>query len=67
MAKLNGKGPEEKGPQTGRGLGRCTGQNKTSCSEYTLGEGMGKRRKAGLHIEETSIIKQKRNENSSTN
>ena len=46
MPRLNGTGPEGKGPKTGRKLGRCkepedlTGKNK-------LGTGLGKRRKSG--------------------
>jgi hypothetical protein len=46
MPKMNGTGPEGKGPKTGRGLGRC---KKTSPEELKkkLGEGMGKRRKSG--------------------
>lgn len=46
MPKLNGSGPEGKGPKTGRGLGKC---KKTSFEELfeRLGKGMGKRRKAG--------------------
>jgi hypothetical protein len=26
MANRNGKGPQEKGPKTGRGLGKCEGE-----------------------------------------
>ncbi len=45
MSKMNGTGPEGKGPKTGRGLGRC---KKTSPEELNkkLGKGMGKRRKS---------------------
>lgn len=46
MPKLNGTGPEGKGPKTGRGLGEC---EKKSFKELLqkLGKGMGKRRKSG--------------------
>jgi len=46
MPKMNGTGPDGKGPKTGRGLGRC---RKTSQEEISsdLGKGMGKRRKTG--------------------
>ncbi len=50
MARLNGKGPEEKGSATGRGLGNCGGNRKVSSERYQLGQGMGKRRKAGLIV-----------------
>ncbi len=46
MPKLNGTGPEGKGPKTGRGLGEC---RKNSFEELwrKLGKGLGKRRKSG--------------------
>ncbi len=46
MPKLNGTGPEGKGPETGRGLGKC---KKNSFEELLkrLGKGLGKRRKSG--------------------
>lgn len=46
MPKLNGTGPEDKGPQTGRGLGKC---EKHPFEELLqkLGKGLGKRRKSG--------------------
>ena len=46
MPKLNGTGPEEKSPKTGRGLGKC---EKHSFEELMqkLGKGLGKRRKSG--------------------
>lgn len=46
MPKLNGTGPDGKGPKTGRGLGKC---EKRSFEEklQKLGEGQGKRRKSG--------------------
>ena len=46
MPQLNGKGPESKGPKTGRGLGLC----KKDLEEEDiakLGLGQGKRRKSG--------------------
>jgi len=30
MARLNGKGPREKGPRTGRGLGKCKPVKKSN-------------------------------------
>ncbi len=48
MARLNGKGPEGKGSGTGRGLGNCFGNKNITPGMYQLGQGMGKRRKAGL-------------------
>jgi len=47
MARLNGKGTEEKGPETGRRLGKCY-RKDSSDNQFQLGQGMGKRRKAGL-------------------
>jgi hypothetical protein len=46
MARMNGTGPEGRGPRTGRGLGKC---KKISEDEALnkLGKGMGKRFKAG--------------------
>jgi len=46
MPKLNGTGPEGKGPETGRKLGKC---EKRSFDDLwqKLGKGMGKRRKSG--------------------
>jgi hypothetical protein len=45
MPKLNGTGPEGKGPKTGRGLGKC---EEKSLDEQLqkLGKGLGKRRKS---------------------
>lgn len=48
MARLNGKGPEEKGTGTGRGLGKCIVKNDEIKRSTQLGIGMGKRRKAGM-------------------
>jgi len=47
MSTLNGKGPENKGTEEGRKLGKC--YNKTNGEEafYQIGQGMGKRRQAG--------------------
>ncbi|HJZ40059.1 MAG TPA: DUF5320 family protein [Bacteroidales bacterium] len=46
MARMNGTGPEKKGPLTGRGLGNC---RKVSTGEAVekLGTGIGLRRNAG--------------------
>ena len=59
MPQLNGTGPEMKGEQTGRGMGKCrkveinealeklgTGMGKRR--HYGGGQGQGKRLKAGL-------------------
>ncbi len=46
MPQLDGTGPERKGEQTGRGLGRCRNVPKEEAFEK-LGKGMGLRRKAG--------------------
>jgi hypothetical protein len=46
MPKMNGTGPEGKGPETGRGLGRCK-KKSLEKSGHQLGKGMGKRRKSG--------------------
>lgn len=40
MAHLNHRGPEEKGPKTGRKLGLCKLNDKEK-PEFKLGEGMG--------------------------
>ena len=46
MPKLNGTGPDGKGPKTGRSLGKC---EKRPFEELLqkLGKGLGKRRKSG--------------------
>ena len=46
MPQMNGTGSEGKGPQTGRGLGKC---KKNSAEELLskLGKGLGKRRQTG--------------------
>lgn len=45
MPQLNGKGPESKGPKTGRALGLCKKDlNETDLEK--LGKGLGKRRKS---------------------
>jgi len=46
MPKMNGTGPEGKGPKTGRGLGRCK-KNSTEELISKLGKGEGKRRNSG--------------------
>ncbi|MBN2486968.1 MAG: DUF5320 family protein [Bacteroidales bacterium] len=42
---MNGKGPEGKGPGTGRGVGKCRKHTTGELNEK-LGTGMGKRRKS---------------------
>jgi hypothetical protein len=46
MAKMNGTGPEGKGPKTGRGLGKCK-KNSSEEEIKKLGKGLGMRRKSG--------------------
>lgn len=46
MPQLDGTGPEKKGTQTGRGLGKCRDVPKEEALEK-LGKGMGLRRKSG--------------------
>ena len=46
MPQLDGTGPEKKGTQTGRGLGRCKSVSIDDALEK-LGKGMGLRRKNG--------------------
>ena len=48
MARLNGKGPENNGSGTGRSLGNCSKNPEKNSRQYKLGQGMGKRRKAGI-------------------
>ena len=48
MPRLNGKGPEDKGQGTGRSLGNCFINPEKKSIQYKLGQGMGKRRKAGI-------------------
>ena len=48
MPKLNGKGHENKGSGSGRRLGNCHENKEQSTEQYHLGQGMGKRRKAGI-------------------
>jgi hypothetical protein len=46
MARLDGSGPENRGSQTGRGLGCC--RKATAVEEHqNLGQGLGLRRNAG--------------------
>ena len=45
MSGLNGRGPEDKGPKTGRGLGNCRKPND-KIVVGSLGKGLGKRRKS---------------------
>lgn len=43
MSKLDGKGPEGKGSQTGRKLGKCSKATEDEKLQQ-LGKGMGKKR-----------------------
>ena len=47
MSKLNRKGPEEKGPGTGRKLGKCFIKDKDDDVSVQKDVGMGKKRKVG--------------------
>ena len=47
MANMNGKGPDNNGSKSGRGLGKCVKIDGEKKPTYVLGIGMGKRRKAG--------------------
>ena len=46
MPKMNGTGPEGKGPKTGRRLGRCK-KNTSEELQSKPGKGPGNRRQAG--------------------
>lgn len=46
MPQMDGTGPEKKGAQTGRGLGKCKEVADKEAIEK-LGKGMGLRRKTG--------------------
>lgn len=46
MPKLNGTGPDGKGPETGRGIGTCHPVPEEEKLQK-LGKGMGQRRKTG--------------------
>lgn len=46
MPRMNGTGPDGKGPKSGRGLGRCK-EEIDEKDKSKLGKGQGKRRKAG--------------------
>jgi hypothetical protein len=46
MPQMDGTGPETKGSQTGRGLGKCRNVPDIEALEK-LGKGLGLRRKAG--------------------
>ncbi|MBN1788846.1 MAG: DUF5320 family protein [Bacteroidales bacterium] len=46
MAQMDGKGPQNRGAATGRGLGRCRKISEEETDEK-LGKGMGLRRRAG--------------------
>ena len=46
MSRMNGKGPEDKGERTGRGLGPC-GKIPDNEAFQKLGKGLGLRRRSG--------------------
>lgn len=46
MPKLDGKGPEGQGSQTGRKLGNCSNATDEEKLQH-LGKGMGKKRNSG--------------------
>jgi hypothetical protein len=46
MPQMDGTGPEKKGSQTGRGLGKCRTVTDAEAIEK-LGKGLGLRRKSG--------------------
>jgi hypothetical protein len=46
MPRMDGTGPEGKGPRSGRKLGRCT-QATDEERMQTLGKGMGRKRQSG--------------------
>jgi len=46
MPQMNGKGPEGKGPKTGRELGKCITDSSVE-ERKKLGKGLGKRLKSG--------------------
>lgn len=48
MTGLNGNRPENKDSGSGRGLGDCCKSKEQSTDKYRLGQGMKKRRKAGI-------------------
>jgi hypothetical protein len=48
MSALNGKGPENNGIEKGRKLGNCRMESNNSETRFSLGQGLGKRRQAGL-------------------
>jgi len=53
---MNGTGPEGKGPQTGRALGKCHTKSSEEVFEK-LGTGMGLKRKAGGGLGEGKRLK----------
>lgn len=44
MSRLNGNGPDGKGPKTGRGLGNCIQNSSKDSARFGIGQ--GKRRRA---------------------
>ncbi|GEM_PF-1789179 len=63
MSELNGKGPNNEGSKSGRGLGNCVEKTDKQPTEFLVGKGMGKRRNAGI----LNINKNETDENCSTN
>jgi hypothetical protein len=61
MPQLDHKGPEGKGSKTGRKLGDCSNNNEQS--EFSLGEGMGKRRKSSGNSGKGKRLKSSKNFN----
>jgi len=53
---MNGTGTEGKGPETGRGLGKCK-KNSPDELQAKLGKGLGKRRKAGEDFRHVGSIR----------
>ena len=50
MANRNGKGPEEKGPRTGRGMGNCRSASENSTeTEYGKMNGKGRKMRGRNH------------------
>lgn len=56
MSQMNGRGPDGKGPKTGRGLGNCK-QNPSEEMLSKLGIGQGKRRRADERSGEANRLK----------
>lgn len=57
MSHLNHRGPEERGPKTGRKLGLCKKSDVESSESGEIGKGMGLRRHVGGGIGKGKRIK----------